>query len=384
MRKFMILIMAICFTLGLAQAGFAASKEYKLVAKDARHQEYKAKKWTTSNKKFKWKMSDMWGGFFTHKAVQHFCDSVKAASGGRLVIKAFTTGEVCGAGELFDSVANGTLDAGHGWIGAWRGKDEAFTAFASVPFGMDSYSYSNWYYGGDGEKLLGELFAKFGMKAFFAGNAGQELGMFTKKPVSNMLDFAGLKVRTVGWWQDILTQKGISVTPLPGSEVYLALERGVIDAAEFSSPAFTYPMGFHEIAKYVLLPGMHQPSAQHVIFINDKSWNKLPDDLKAIVQICARETQAWSTAWHEYANAQALQELKKEGVKFTYMDKDTLNEMRKLTKTYIDSLKKKNPFLKKVIDSQEAFCTYYAPWRDAQKGVAYWPYEEYITGKHMQ
>ncbi len=157
----------------------------------------------------------------------------------------------------------------------------------------------------------------------------------------------------------------------------------MVDAAEFSCPAFTYPMGLHEIAKFVLIP-RHPPALGPAdIFINQKSWEALPADLKAIVEICASELQTWSTAWHEYANAQAIIEMKKEGVQFVTMDEATRTGLRKVSQEYLDSLKAKNAFLGKVLTSQENFQKYYAPWREAQGGVAPWPYEDYIKGKHF-
>ena len=102
-------------------------------------------------------------------------------------------------------------------------------AFASVPFGLDFEGYNIWYYERGGKDLLNELYGRFNMVAFFGGNAGQELGLFSNKRATKMQDFKGMKVRTPGWYMDILTRMGVSVTPLPGSEIYLALERGIID-----------------------------------------------------------------------------------------------------------------------------------------------------------
>jgi TRAP-type mannitol/chloroaromatic compound transport system substrate-binding protein len=198
-----------------------------------------------------------------------------------------------------------------------------------------------------------------------------------------MKDFEGMRLRTPGWYMDIMTNLGASVTPLPGGEVYLALERGVIDAAEFSTPAINYPMGFDEITKYVIEPGVHQPSCQSAFFINKDSYAKLPADLKWIVDIAAKETQLWSTAWQENLNAQAVK-LFKEKVEFVRMDDDTLNAFAKASHEYIEGLKAKFPDVKKVMDSQDLFKADFADWRQERSGVAPWPYEMYQSGKHMQ
>jgi TRAP-type mannitol/chloroaromatic compound transport system substrate-binding protein len=379
------IMLALSFTLSIsAGQALAAKKKYGQIAEDERHKAWKRIKWKTSDKKIRWRMSDTWGGLLNHDAVVHFCDSVRAASGGRLDIKPMTTGSVVGAFELFDAVAKGSLDAGHSWSGYWKGKNEAFTLFASVPFSMDYETYSIWYWQGEGRKLMDELYGQYGLKPFFCGNAGQELGLYSKKPRSKFEDFKGIKVRTPGWFMDILNRIGVNATAIPGSEVYLALERGIVDAAEFSSPAITYGMGFHEICKYVIEPGVHQPSAQMDLFINKKKWEALPADLKAIVEICAAETDSWFYTYNEMANSRAIELLTKAGVTFVKMDAETRNQFRKTTEAYLQELKGKYPDVKKILESQEKFIKYHAAWKELRSGVSVWPAEDYLKGKHYQ
>ncbi|MCK5915199.1 MAG: TRAP transporter substrate-binding protein DctP, partial [Deltaproteobacteria bacterium] len=187
-------------------------------------------------------------------------------------------------------------------------------------------------------------------------------------------------VRTPGWFMDIMNQMGASVSPLPGGEVYLALERGVIDAAEFSTPALNYPMGFDEITKYVIEPGVHQPACQFGLFFNKDAWNKLPEDLKWIVKICAKETQLWSYNWTTNLNLKAIKLFKK-NVEFVKMDKDTIIAFKKTTQAHLDSLKAKYPDVKKVLDSQDALIDDFADWREIRSGVTPWPYKDFIKGK---
>jgi TRAP-type mannitol/chloroaromatic compound transport system substrate-binding protein len=179
---------------------------------------------------------------------------------------------------------------------------------------------------------------------------------------------------------DIMNNLGASVSPLPGGELYLALERGVIDAAEFSSPAMNYPMGFDEITKYAIQPGIHQPGIQCALFFNKQAWDELPQDLQEIVKLAATETNAWSYNWINALNAEAMKRFK-EKVEIVQMDKETLIEFRKVTKTYLDTLKEKHPDVKKALDSQDAFLEEYAIWREARSGAAPWPYETYISGR---
>ncbi|MBD3669141.1 MAG: TRAP transporter substrate-binding protein DctP, partial [Gammaproteobacteria bacterium] len=255
--------------------------------------------------------------------------------------------------------------------------------FASVPFGLDYEGYNIWYYERGGKAMLNDLYGQYNMVAFFCGNTGQELGLFSNKRATTMADFKGMKVRTPGWYMDILTLLGASVTPLPGAEVYLALERGIIDAAEFSNPGTNYPMGFHEITKYVIEPGVHQPSCQLDVFINKKKWEALPDDLKAIVEICAKETQLWSYAWMENLNIDAIKQMGK-NVEYVKMDDETIVEFAKVSFKYLQDLMAKHPDVKKVLESQEQFKKDYAQWREMRGGVAPWPMEMVLEGKLYQ
>jgi TRAP-type mannitol/chloroaromatic compound transport system substrate-binding protein len=322
-------------------------------------------------------------GLLFHDYAVHFADTVRLASGGRLDIKVYSDGELVGATQVFDAVSKGSADAGHDWPGYWKGKNEAFVAYASVPFGLDAEGYNVWLYERGGLEMMQELYGRFNIHALPGGNGGQEMGLFSNKRATKMADFKGMRLRTVGWYMDIMNKLGASVSPLPGGEVYLALERGVIDAAEFSTPAINYPMGFDEITKYVIQPGIHQPSVQCAILINKDVWKKLPDDLKWIVDAAAKETQLWALAWTENLNIEAVRLFKKK-VEFVQMDAATLNEFAKTTKSYLESLKAKYPDVKKALDSQEAFKAEFTDWRGARGGACPWPFEEYIKGKHLQ
>jgi len=385
MKKFNLLIgLLVAFSLILAPNAFAAKRE-KFGA-DKRHDEVKKELRTikASQEEFKWKMVMPWSkGLLFYDMAQHFADSVALASGGRLKIKLFSAGELVGAMESFDAVSKGQADIGHDWPGYWKGKNENFVSFASVPFGLDTEGYNIWLYERGGLEQMQELYGRYNLFALPGGNGGQEMGLFSNKKATKMADFKGMRVRTPGWYMDILNSLGASVTPLPGGEVYLALERGVIDAAEFSSPAINYPMGFDEITKYVIEPGVHQPSVQCAFFINKDSYNKLPADLKWIIDIAAKETQLWSTAWQEQLNIEAIAKFK-EKVEFIRMDDESITAFAKRTKDYLEEVKAKYPDVKKTLDSQEQLKKDFAAWREIRSGLTPWPLDDFIAGKRLQ
>lgn len=384
MKRFKLVVgLLVALTLVAAPA-FAAKREKFGV--DKRHLEIKKlkRKIKVSSDKTKWKMVMPWSkGLLFYDMAVHFCDTAWMASGGRLQIKPFSAGELVGALETFDAVSKGSAQAGHDWPGYWKGKNEAFVAFASVPFGLDAEGYNIWLYERGGLEMMQELYGRYNLFVLPCGNGGQEMGLFSNKKATKLADFKGMRLRTVGWFMDIMNNLGASVTPLPGGEVYLALERGVIDSAEFSTPAINYPMGFDDITKYVIEPGVHQPSVQCSVFFNKNQYDKQADDIKWIIDTAAKETQLWVNAWQESLNIDAINKFK-EKIEIVMMDAETMSAFAKTTKEYMTQLKAKHADVNKIIGSQEQFKADFATWREARGSVAPWPIDQYIAGKHKQ
>lgn len=380
MKRYFAVLLTLCLAVVLTVTTANASKRAKF-GTDERHEVAKRVKFKPSSEKIRWKMVMPWSkGLLFYDIAVHFADSVRLASAGRLDIKPFSAGELVPANQVFDAVSKGSVQIGHASPLYWKGKNEAFVAFGSVPFGLDAEGYNIWLYEKGGNELLNDLYKPHGIVSFPAGQTGQEMGLFSNKKAKTMDDFKGMRLRTPGWYMDIMNSLGASVSPLPGGEVYLALERGVIDAAEYSVPAINYPMGFDDITKYVIQPGVHQPGFQCDIIINEKAWNELPEDLQWIVKLAAKETQAWTYNWLNALNAEAINKFK-ENVEFVKMDKETLVEFRKVAKTYLENVKAKHPDVKTALDSQEAFVKEYSIWREMRSGATPWPYETYINGK---
>ncbi|MBN1830221.1 MAG: TRAP transporter substrate-binding protein DctP [Deltaproteobacteria bacterium] len=382
LRIVFICLLVIAF---MATVSMAADKKARQkFGIDKRHAEISKLKMSTSAAKVTWKMVMPWSkGLLFYDIAQHFADSVYVVSGGRFTIKVFSAGELVPAMQSFDAVSKGSAECGHDWPGYWQGKDVAFNAFASLPFGLDNEGYNIWFYEYGGDKQMDELYGRWNMRAWPCGNVGQELGLNSNKRASKMADFKGMRIRTVGVYMDILNRLGASVSPLPGGEIYLALERGVVDSAEFSSPAINYPMGFDDICKYVIVPGVHQPSCQSAFFANKDAYNKLADDLKWIIDICCRETQLWSNHWIENLNTKAIQLFQKKQ-EFVKMDDATVVEFAKTSFAYLDELAQKSEAMKKALETQYQFRKDFAPWREMRSGVAPWPKEDVLAGKLYQ
>jgi TRAP-type mannitol/chloroaromatic compound transport system substrate-binding protein len=309
----------------------------------------------------------------------HFCDTVRLASGGRLNIKAYSAGELVPAMEIFDAVSKGSFDAGHDWPGYWKGKNEAFIAFGSVPYGLDDELYNIWLYERGGLEEMQALYGQYNLFALPGGQAGQEMGLNSNKPASKMEDFKGMKVRTWGWYLDILNELGASGVATPGGEVYLSLQTGVLDAAEFSSPAVNWPMGFDEVTKYIIQPGVHQPACQFAFFFNKESYDELADDLKWILDTAAKETQLWSYSWLNNLNAEAIRRFKEKS-EIVMMDESAIVDFAKTTQSYLEKVKERCPDCKRLLESQEALKKDFADWRSARAGVTPWPMDEVVKG----
>ncbi|MEM5789203.1 MAG: hypothetical protein AAGU11_17955 [Syntrophobacteraceae bacterium] len=362
----------LCNTAQAAREKFGADKRHEKVAR---------LKVETGKKNFRWKMVLPWTkGILFYDLAVHFCDTVRLASGGRLDIKAYSAGELVPAMEIFDAVSKGSFEAGHDWPGYWQGKDQAFTAFASVPYGLDGELYNIWFYERGGLEMMQELYGKYGLFVLPGGNVGQELGLQSSKRATKIAEFKGLKVRTAGWYMDILNQLGASAVATPGGEIYLSLQTGVLDAAEFSSPAVNWPMGFDEVTKFAIQPGVHQPSCQFTFFFNKKAYDALDEDLKWILDAAAKETQLWAYSWINNLNAESIRRFR-EKIEIVRMDDEAIVEFAKTSHKYLEDLKGKNPFLKQVLDSQEALKKDFADWRESRKGVTPWPIEDVMKGK---
>ncbi len=386
MKRFLatagIVLLATLFTAGMAMAQDQKTKsDRQKFGADDRIEQVKNLKVETSDKKHRWKMVLPWTkGLLFYDMAVHFADTVRLTSGGRLDIKVYSAGELVPAMEIFDAVSKGSFDAGHDWPGYWKGKNEAFTAFASVPYGLDAELYNIWLYERGGLEEMQALYGQYNLFALPGGQAGQEMGLNSSKRAAKMEDFKGMKVRTWGWYLDILNELGASGVATPGGEIYLALQTGVLDAAEFSSPAVNYPMGFDEVTQYIIQPGVHQPACQFAFFFNQDSYDKLADDLKWILDTAAKETQLWSYSWLNNLNAEAIRRFQ-ENAEIVIMDEEAIIDFAKTTQAYLEKVKERCPDCKRLLESQEDLKKDFADWRSARAGVTPWPLEEVVQGK---
>ena len=308
-------------------------------------------------KTIQWKMASSWpSGTQIQWAADFFAKTVNEMSAGRLEIKSYPAGKLIGALQVFDAVRMGTIDVSHCSPAYQIGKLPAAALFGYIPFGMEPIPYLTWMYEGEGLALYKELYAKYDFG--FAAPCGiiptEDLA-WSNKPIRSMADFKGLKFRTSGYWGEILTDAGAAVTMLPAGEIYEALQRKVLDAAEFSIPSMDKTLHFYEITKYLLTPGIHQPSTILDCIVNKKSWEKLPEDLKSIVKAAAQLTTMRMLTDSINKDIAALDFFKKKGIKIEYLDPKIQKELYAKSLLLMKKKAAKDPFFAKVWNSQIKF-----------------------------
>ncbi len=309
-------------------------------------------------KVLRWKMTTSWPAgipLYTDMA-ELYAQYVEKLSDGQMKIQVFPGGAIAPALEVTDAVQKGIAELGHLWPGYDIGRDPTTAILGGYAGGMESVPMLHWLYTGGGKELWREFREeKFGVVAFPMGIRPPEAFAHSHKPIRTLDDFKGLKMRTVGAWAQILPELGASVVSLPGGEVYQALERKVIDATEWATPGENVISGFHEIAKYVIVPGSHQPSAPFELVINMKKWNELSDELKGVLEKAAELATFESWVRIGRLDMGALEKFRENGNEIIFLSPETQKRVHELGREWAAKIAQENPWFKKVFDSQNKF-----------------------------
>jgi TRAP-type mannitol/chloroaromatic compound transport system substrate-binding protein len=294
---------------------------------------------------------------------------IEAMSNGRLRISVYGAGELIPALEGFDAVRAGTVEMNHANSYFWTGKTFAAQYFTAVPFGLNFQGINGWFYDGDGIKLWHEVYAPFGMIAFPCGNTGVQMTGWFKKEIKSVADFKGLKMRIPGLAGKVYASLGVDVKLLPGGEIFPALERGVIDAAEFVGPYQDRRLGLQKAAKFYYTTGWHETATVSELLINKAAWDKLPKDLQAIVENACAACNVISEGWCQRTNAEAMEDLvKNQGVIARPLPDDVVKALRAATdKVLAEGIKE--PLVKKVHDSYMAYMAKFKAWSSYSEKV---------------
>jgi TRAP-type mannitol/chloroaromatic compound transport system substrate-binding protein len=311
-----------------------------------------------SAEKFDWKMYTTWPRNFPGlgTGANRVAERITKMSGGRLTVTVFGAGERVPALELFDAVSRGSAQMGHGAAYYWKGKHEAVSFFTAIPFGLTAQEMSAWMYFGGGLPLYRELYERFGLVPFTAGNTGTQMGGWFRRPIRSLADLRGLKMRIPGLGGEVLARLGVTTVNIPGGELFTALSSGTIDATEWVGPYNDLAFGFYKAAKFYHYPGWHEPGPALEFIVHKPSWESLPEDLQAVVEGAAAAEDTVMLAEYTARNQQALHELvDKHGVQVLPFPDDVLAALRKAADEVLAAKAAQDPFTKKVFDSCQAF-----------------------------
>jgi TRAP-type mannitol/chloroaromatic compound transport system substrate-binding protein len=301
-----------------------------------------------------------------HEYALDYAKKVNDMAGGDLKIEVLPSGAVVPAFQLIDAVSKGTLDGGHGVVAYWYGKNNAMALWGSgAAWGMDANMVLAWHKYGGGKELLHEIYQGLNLDVvsyLYGPMPTQPLGWY-KKPVTKTADFKGLKFRTVGLSIDIFSGMGAAVNALPGGEIVAALDRGLLDAAEFNNTSSDKALGFPDVSKTCMLKSWHQSAEQFEIIFNKKKYDALPEKLRAILANAVEAASA-DMSWKAIDRySKDYIELQKMGVKFYATPQAILNDQLTIWDKVVAKKESENPMFKKVNASMREFAQRATKWQ---------------------
>lgn len=294
---------------------------------------------------------------------------VAEATGGKFEIRVFAGGEIVPPFGVLDAVQQNTVECGHTCGYYYHGKNKAFSIDTAIPFGLNARQMNAWYSVGDGLTLSRELFAKYNIINFPGGNTGVQMGGWFRKEIKALDDLKGLKIRIPGFGAEIFSALGAVPQSLPGGEIYPALERGAIDAAEWVGPYDDEKLGFYKVAKFYYYPGWWEPGPQITFLVNKEQWEQLPKPYQAAFEAAAAEANLRMLATYDAKNPLAVQRLAQNGAQLRRYPDDVLTAAYDVALKLYAEESAKNPDFKKLYDSLAAFQQVSDIWMGLAEGA---------------
>jgi TRAP-type mannitol/chloroaromatic compound transport system substrate-binding protein len=310
-----------------------------------------------SSPTLKWRLTASWPKSLDtlYGTCELFAKYVSEATDGKFQIQSFAAGEIVPGLQVLDAVQNGTVELGHSAQYYYIGKDPTWALFCAVPFGLNARQQQAWFYHGDGQKLIDEFGAKFNTKCLLAGNTGCQMGGWFNKEIKEPGDFKGLKMRIGGWAGKTLGKLGLVAQQIAGGDIYPALEKGTIDAAEWVGPYDDEKLGFYKVAPYYYYPGWWEGGTALHFLINQAKWNELPKNYQAIVIAAAGFANVEMTGRYDARNPAALKRLIAAGTQLRPFPQPVMEACLKASNEVNAETSAANADYKKVLDSMQAF-----------------------------
>lgn len=313
-----------------------------------------------------WKMTTCWPpNYLLIEPDKYFVKLVNELAEGQMKIEFHAGDTLVSANQIFDFVLGGSVQIGGDFPGYWAGKDTAFNLLASIPFGLNGIDYMNWIYQGGGMELYHEVYGKYGLFYLPHQFIPEESGPRSNKPIRTLADYKGLKLRISGKMAgSVVRELGASQVSIVSAEVYQAMQKGVIDAAESCTPYLDWVLGYGEVTKYSSHPGWHQPGSICGLIINKPAWDKLPAHLKTVLKVAAQATAPWSYSFHDYSCIEGTKLFEDKGIKEYHLSTEDLKKIAEISNKILLEECKANPLFAKVAYSQYKYMHGMRKWRE--------------------
>ncbi len=293
---------------------------------------------------------------------QTVCDRVAAMTGGKFTIQPYAAGEIVPGLEVLDAVQNGTVECGHTASYYYVGKNSALAFGTSMPFGLTAQQQNAWLYHGGGLEAMHKIYADFNVINFPAGNTGAQMGGWFKKEVKSLADLRGLKMRIPGLGGKVMSRLGVNVQVLPGGEIFLALDRGAIDAAEWVGPYDDEKLGLNRAAPYYYYPGWWEPGATLEVQVNKSQWDKLPQEYQEVFKTAAMEANLNMLSQYDALNRDALTRLLAGGTQLVAYSQDILNAAQEAAFAIYEENAAENSSFKEIYQQWNEFRSLISKW----------------------
>ena len=290
-----------------------------------------------------------------HGAAEVFAQKARQLSGGRFEVSVHAAGDLMRAFQVVDAVQAGTVEAAHTAPYYFFDKDETFAIGGAIPFGLNSRQMSAWTYEGGGLPLMREFYARYNIVNFPCGNTGAQMGGWLRQEIRSVRDLRGLKFRIGGFAGQVLRRVGGEPLNIPAGEIYQALEKGTIDAAEWIGPYDDQKLGLHKVAPYYYYPGWWEGGLQLDLYVNRRAYDALSPEFKAVVEMASTFAHVETQAKYDVRNPAALKQLVAAGAKLRPFPADVMTEAFKQSMLLYDELSQRNPSWRKVYAAYARF-----------------------------
>jgi TRAP-type mannitol/chloroaromatic compound transport system substrate-binding protein len=310
-----------------------------------------------SSPELKWRLAASWPKSLDtiYGGAEYFARRVAEMTDNKFQIRTFAAGEIVPALQVLDAVQNNTVEMGHTASYYYVGKDPTFSFDCTVPFGLNTRQQNAWWWHGGGREVLRDFFKDYNIYNLPAASTGAQMGGWFRKEIKTVKDLEGLKFRIAGLAGAILTKLGVVPQQIGGGDIYPALEKGTIDAAEWVGPYDDEKLGFYKVAKYYYYPGWWEGTAQLSLYVNLQQWQSLPKNYQTVVEAASGEAYNWVLAKYDAENPAALRRLVAGGAELRPFSKEILEACYNATYQFYAETSAKNEKFKKIYEAFKKF-----------------------------